>query len=118
MRTAGRDQDMVDRVGQAVEEPLQGCRVVGVEGGGAPRVDFERRSLEALGIPAGEDDVGALTARAAGGLEADSGAPADEYDGLAEQSRLTGTGLVVSVFMVPPVVADGTVPLYESGRAR
>jgi hypothetical protein len=68
---------MVDRVGQAVEEPLQRCRVGGVEGGGAPRVDVERCLPQPLGIPAGEDDVGALTAGASGGLEPDAGAAAD-----------------------------------------
>ena len=75
---------MVDRVGQALEELLQRCRVVGVEGGRAPRVDVERRLLEPLGIPAGEDDVGALAAGAAGGFEPDAGTAADEHDGLAE----------------------------------
>ena len=82
--------------GRLVEEPLQRGRVVGVEGGGAPRVDVARGLLEALGIAAGEDDVGALGAGAPGGLEPDAGAAADQDDGLAEQfrfaSRLCGRG--------------------------
>ena len=44
--------------------------------------------LEPLGISADEDDLGALGARAPGGLEADAGAAADQDDGLAEQLRL------------------------------
>jgi hypothetical protein len=87
-RAGTGDQHVVDRVGKPVEEPLQRCRVGGVEGGGAPRVDIAGCSLEPLGIAAGEDDVGALTAGAAGGLEPDSGAAADEDDGLAEQLPL------------------------------
>jgi hypothetical protein len=86
------DQHVVDRVGQPVEELLERCRVGGVEGGGAPRVDVARRSLEPLAIPAGKDDLGALTAGAAGSFEPDSGAAADEDDGLAEQFRLAGIG--------------------------
>ena len=53
-----------------------------------PRADVARRLFEALGIAAGEDDVGALAAGEAGGLQADSGAAADQDDGLAEQLRL------------------------------
>ena len=79
---------MVDRAWQLVEEPLQRCRVGDVEGGGAPRLDVARCLLEPLGIAGGEDDVGALAAGAAGGLEADAGAAADQDDGLAEQLRL------------------------------
>ena len=67
---------------------LQRCRVGGVEGRGALRVDVARCLLEALGIAAREDDVGALAAGAAGGLQADAGAAADQDDGLAEQFRL------------------------------
>jgi hypothetical protein len=97
---------VVDRVAQAVEELLQRCRVVGVEGGGAPRVDVERRLLEPLGIPAGEDNVGALTAGASGGLEPDSGAAADEDDGLAQQFRLAGGDVRLS----PPTHGSEAAP--------
>jgi hypothetical protein len=37
---------MVDRCRQVLEEPLQGSRVVGVEGRGALRAKFQRRLLE------------------------------------------------------------------------
>jgi hypothetical protein len=79
---------MVDPVGKPVEELLQRCRVVGVEGGGAPRIDVERCSIEPLGVPAGEDHVGALGAGAAGGFEPDAGAAADHDDRLPEELRL------------------------------
>jgi hypothetical protein len=79
---------MVDRLGQVGEKLLHLCRVVGVDGGGPPRVDVECCSLEPLGFAAGEDDVGTLMARPARGLEADAGAAADQDDGLAEQLRL------------------------------
>ena len=87
-RAGAGDQHVVDRVRQLVEESLQRGRIGGVEGGGAPRADVARRPLEALGIAAGEDDVGALAAGAPGGLEADPGAAADQDDGLAEQFRV------------------------------
>ena len=79
---------MVDRLRQVLEESLQRGRVGGVEGGGARARRVERGLLEALGIAAGEDDVGALGARAPGGLEPDPGAAADDDDGLPEQLRL------------------------------
>jgi hypothetical protein len=46
VRTAGCDHHMVDRCWQVLEEPLQGSRVVGVEGRGALRAKFQRRLLE------------------------------------------------------------------------
>ena len=91
-RAACRDHDMVDPVGQAHEEPLQSGGVVGVEGGGAPRPDVERRPLQPLGIPAGEDDLGSLAAGASGGLQPDARAAADDDDRLAEQLRLMEPG--------------------------
>ncbi len=46
--------------GSPSKNALQRRRVGGVEGRGAPRADVARRPLEALGVAAGEDDVGAL----------------------------------------------------------
>jgi len=96
-RARAGDQHVVDRAWQRVEEPPERGRVGGVEGGGAARVDVARRLLEPLGITAGEDDLGALAAGTASGLEADAGAAADQDDGLAEQLRLarcpSGSGL-------------------------
>jgi hypothetical protein len=79
---------MVDRARQVVEEPLHRRGVGRVEGGGGVRVEVVRGPLEALGVAAGHDDLGALAAGAAGRLEADPGAAADHDDGLAEQFGL------------------------------
>ena len=76
---------MVDRVRQVLEESLQRGRIGGVEGGGAPRADFQRCLLEPFGIAGGEDHVGTLRAGAPGRLEADPGAAADHDDGLSFQ---------------------------------
>ena len=70
-----------------LEELLEPVGVGGVEGRGAHGAELAGRALEALGVAAGEDDVGALGARPPGGLEPDAGAAADHDDGLAEQFR-------------------------------
>ena len=49
------------------------------------RAEFGRGLLQALGVAAGEDDVGPFGAGPAGGLEPDAGAAADHDDGLPEQ---------------------------------
>ncbi len=82
------DHHVVDRRGQLPEERLQRSRVVGVEGRGASRADFARCLLEAVGIAAGEDDVGTLGTGASGCLEPDARAAADHDDGLSDQFRL------------------------------
>ena len=79
---------MVDRPRQIVEEPLHRGRVVGVESGAPACSDVARRLGEPFGVAPGDEDVGALAAGAAGGLEADSRATAKHDDGLAEQRRL------------------------------
>ena len=61
VRAAGRDHHMVDRRRQVLAEPLQGSHVVGVEGRGALRAEFQRRLLEPVGIAAGEDDISTLS---------------------------------------------------------
>ena len=83
VRAGARDHHVVDLGGQAVEEPVEGGRVGDVEGRGAARADFGRGPLEAFGVPPGQDDVGALAAGAAGGLEPDAGAAADGDHDLA-----------------------------------
>src|SRR6266700_4028405 len=75
----------VDLGGQAAKEPVEGSRVGGVEGRGAARADFGRGPLEALGVPPGQDDLGALGTGAAGGLQPDAGAAADGDHDLAEE---------------------------------
>jgi len=71
MRAAGRDHHVFDRFWQPIEESLQRGWVIRIEGGGAPGVEVECCSLEALGITAGEDDVGPLGAGFPGGFEPD-----------------------------------------------
>jgi hypothetical protein len=46
-----------------------------------------RLDVCSVGIPAGEDDVGALGPGASSGFEPDAGAAADQHDGLSEQLR-------------------------------
>ena len=83
---------MVDRRRQALEEPVEGGAVGGVEGRGAERVELECGALEALGIAGGEDDVGPLGTCGSGRFQADAGAAADDDDGLPEQGRLALRG--------------------------
>jgi len=78
---------VVDRCWQVLEEPLQGSRVVGVEGRSAWRAEFRRRLLEPVGITAGEDDISTLSPGAPGCLEPDARAAADHDDGLSGQFR-------------------------------
>src|ERR1700745_4124310 len=84
VRSGARDHDVVDLGGQPVEEAVEGGRVGGVEGRGAARADLGRGPLEALGVSSGQDDLGALGASAAGGLEPDAGAAADGPPALAD----------------------------------
>ena len=85
MRLASRHHHVVDRGRQVTEEPLEGSRIRGVEGCGAQRVELARGALEALGIPAGEDHLGPLSACSSGRFEPDAGAAADHDDGLPEE---------------------------------
>jgi len=89
---ACRDHDVVDRGRQATEEPLERNRIRGVEGRDALRVEFTRGPLEALGIPAGENHPGSLSAGSSGRFEPDAGGTADYDDGLAEQFRFVLDG--------------------------
>ena len=52
-----------------------GRRVGGVEGGGAQRAEFALGVLQAVGVAAGEDDVGSLGACSPGCLEPDAALP-------------------------------------------
>jgi hypothetical protein len=82
---AGGHHHVVGRLGQVSEELLQGGPVGGVEGRGAVRADVGRGLLEVVGIPAGEDDVGARSAGLPAGLQPDAGTAADHHDGLSSQ---------------------------------
>ena len=88
IRPAGGDEDVVDRFRQGLEEPREAIRIGGVEGSAAQGAELARGVLQAVGIAAGEDDLGPFGACPAGCFEADPGAPADDHDDLPEQFRL------------------------------
>src|SRR5262245_14506523 len=92
VRAGAGDHYVVDLLRQALEEPVEGGRVGRVEGRGAQCAEFGRGALQALGIAARQDDVGALGACSPGGLEPDAGTAADHDDGLPVQFRLTLDG--------------------------
>ena len=83
-----RDHHVVDLVRDAVEESRQRVRVIGVEGGNALRLDARGCKPQSFVIAPGENDLSALVARPASGFEPDSGAAADDDDGLPGQLRL------------------------------
>jgi len=76
---------VVDRGRQVTEEPLERSRIHGVEGCGAQRAELHRGTLEALGIPAGEDQPGPLSTCPSGCFQSDAGAAADHNNGLPEE---------------------------------
>jgi TetR/AcrR family tetracycline transcriptional repressor len=101
VRAGAGHQHVVNRSRQAGEELPEGGRVGGVEGRDLARADIGRGLLEVLGVPAGEDDLRALLAGAAGGFQAYAGAAADHEDGLPAQFRfarhdVTSTRLVLA----------------------
>ncbi len=104
MRAAGRDQHVVDRSGQVLEEPPQGGGVGGVERRGARGPDLARRGTEPVGVAAGDDDVGAFGPGPPGGLEPDARAAADEDDGLPGQ--LGAHSIASRLFDNPPACAS------------
>jgi hypothetical protein len=83
---------VVDRCRQVPEELLERTRLGGIEGRAAQRAELGRSALQALGVAAGEDQVGSLGARPPGGFEPDAGAAADHDDGLPEQLRFATPG--------------------------
>ena len=84
VRSAPGQVQVVDRPLQVREEPVQGGRVGDVEGRRVARADLGRGLLQVFGVPAGQDDLGALLAGPAGRFQAHAGAAADHDD------RLTG----------------------------
>jgi hypothetical protein len=90
VRAGAGDQHVVDRPRQVAEEPGERGRVGGVERGGVARADVGRGLLQAVGVPARDDDAGALLAGLAGGFHSDAGAAADHEDGLPGQPRFAG----------------------------
>src|SRR5215208_3973405 len=75
-----------------MEEPREAFRIGGVEGSAAAGAELARGVLQALGIAAGEDDLGAFGACPAGGFEPDPGTAADDHDDLPEQLRAGAAG--------------------------
>ena len=78
--------------GRSSEEPLQRLGIGGVEGRGAQRVKLAGSPLEALGIPAGEDHLGAFSTGTPRGFQSDAGAATDRDHGLAEERGFTVKG--------------------------
>src|SRR4051812_27852215 len=69
VRAAARDHELVDRLGKVVEEVGERGRIGDVERRGAQRAELARGVIEALAVATGDDDLGALGAGSAGGLE-------------------------------------------------
>ena len=91
-RPAGRQHHVVDRGRQVTEELLEGSRIGSIEGRSAQSVELDRGASEGLGIPAGKDQLGPLSACSPGRFKPDTGATADHDDGLPEQFRFTLNG--------------------------
>lgn len=92
VRPAGCHHHVVDRGRQVTEEPFDGSGIRGVEGRGAQRFELVCGALKAFGIPAGEDQLGPLSACSPGRFEPDTGATADHDDGLPEEFRFALDG--------------------------
>jgi len=80
--TAGRDHHMVDPLREVLEKPIESDRVCGVEGCAAQGTEFGRGPLEAFGIAAGQDDIGAPGASSSSRLQPDASGAADHDDDL------------------------------------
>ena len=100
--TGARDQHVVDRPGQVVEEPPEPREVGGVEGRGTGP-ELEADALQAIRVARGEDHVGSLGAGAPRRLEPDARAAADHDDGLpgkGAHSTTVRSGLPFSTIYV------------------
>jgi hypothetical protein len=92
VRPTSRDHHVVDGPLEVCEEHLQGSRIVGVERRGAHCAELGCHRLQAVGIAAGQDHLGALGPCTPCRLQSDAGAAADHDDGLAAQLRLALRG--------------------------
>jgi hypothetical protein len=92
MRPAGCHHHVVDRGRQVNEESLECNRIGGVEGRYAQRLELVGDELETLGIPAGEDHAGPLSACSPGRFEPHASAAADDNDSLPDEFRFAPEG--------------------------
>jgi len=74
VRTVGRDQHVLDRRGQCIEESRESVEVCGIEGGDAcPKLEAD--AVDPLGVSRRDNHVGSVLARMPGGLEPDAELP-------------------------------------------
>jgi hypothetical protein len=104
-RPAARDQHVVDRHWQLLEESLQRSRIARAKSGGAPGAKLEPSLLQALAVARREDDLSALGPSVSGGLQTNPGAPADHDDCLPEKSWLTHGRMVRTRRLPDPSLA-------------
>src|SRR6202034_4133095 len=116
VRAAGSDQDVVDRRRQPVEEPLEALEVGGVEGCTAERAELACGVLKALGVAAGENDMGTLGPCSHGRPETDPRAAADHDDGLSGERRLAGRGRIAHFGSSVPACSAAMYLAYQSGQ--
>jgi hypothetical protein len=81
-----RDQNVIDRPGQLVEELTETFEVGGVEGRYAGP-EFNSDALQPIRVTRGEDHFGSFGARETGRREPHAGTAADHHDGLPEECR-------------------------------
>ncbi len=89
--TGARDQNVVDRPGQLVEELPEPFEVGSVEGGDSGP-ELEADAVQPIWVARGEDHVGPLGAYSSGRFEPNAQAAADYDDGLAEEFRFALDG--------------------------
>lgn len=77
---------MIDGFLEAAEEPLQRCRVMGIESPCGASAHLGGGALEPVRVTSGEDDLGPLGPRPSGRLKTDTRTAPDDDDGLTVQS--------------------------------
>ena len=77
---------------EVTEEPIESNRIRGVEGRGTQGINLTGSVLEALGIPAREDDLGPFGTCSTCRFESDSSATADHNSGVPKKLRFTVGG--------------------------
>jgi hypothetical protein len=114
---------VVDRCRKVLEEPREAVGVGGVEGGTAEGAELVGGVLDAVGIAAGEDDLGPFGPCPTRCLEADPGAAPNHDDGLPDQRRLAlhggnrGCGGHGCAVRVDPAAAGSPVAAISRRRA-